>query len=195
MIAIWYLLMLAPVIALPILWWNYRSKVQQRESDSGARWDQLAYAAKQGVAGQLIAAPTTAPGAGSVPAAGASPYARRTRALDPVETLVFLLLTNALPDHEVMPRVALNSVLYVSAGLTGTAREQAVRELKQQVVDFMICNKAMRPVAVIDLRTAPATPDFRIRCLQQAGINYLQVARTALPKRDAVRKLVLGVQA
>lgn len=193
MIAIWYLLMLAPVIALPILWWSYRSKVRQQESSSGARWDQLTTAAKLDLtAVRPATAPAVAAAAGVAPASGGLPYAARVRALDPAETLVYYLLRNALPDHAVMPRVALGSVLEVPAGLTGHAREQPVRALQQQVVDFLVCNKAMRPVAVIDLRTAPAAPDFRARCLAQTGIRYLQWARTALPKRDAVRKLVLG---
>jgi len=193
MIAIWYLLMLAPLIALPILWWAYRNKVRQQESSSGARWDQLTVEAKLDLtAVRPATAPAAAAVAGVAPVAGRLPYAARIRALDPAETLVYYLLRNALPDHAVMPHVALGRVFEVPAGLTGPAREQPVRELQQQVVDFLVCDKAMRPVAVIDLRTAPAVPDFRTRCLAQTGIRYLQWARTGLPKRDAVRKQVLG---
>jgi hypothetical protein len=52
-------------------------------------------------------------------------------------------------------------------------------------------------VAVIDLMLqepsalAPAQ-DFKTRSLTQAGIRYLRLSRKALPKRDAVRALVLG---
>jgi nitrogen fixation-related uncharacterized protein len=41
MVAIWYLLMLAPVIAIAIFWWSYRRKQAARERLANERWQQL----------------------------------------------------------------------------------------------------------------------------------------------------------
>ncbi len=196
MVAIWYLLVLAPFIAVPLLWWNYRRKIRQRESASGARWARLVNTAKAEPAGRLDALPAATPAGAGV--AGAPRYTRRARALDPTETVVYYLLKNALPDHEVMPHVGLASLLEVPPEIVGSEREQRLRVLAQHQVDFVICNKAMQPVVAIDVlaHEAPAAltsaPDFKTQCLAHTGIRHLRLARTALPKRDDVRALVLG---
>lgn len=135
---------------------------------------------------------------GNAGAAGAG-YARRARTLDPAQTVLYYLLKSSLPDHEVMPQVGLASVLEVPAGIVGSEREQRLRSLVRHTADFVICNKALQPLAVIDLPEQEAvalTPeqDFKTRSLAEAGIRYLRWSRQALPKRDAVRALVLGGQ-
>ncbi len=201
MVAIWYLIVLAPLIAIPILWWNYHRKVRQRESESGARWEQFASATRTAVKEPAVAgtvAPPAGTAAGVAPAAVAAPqFARRARTLDAAQTVLYYLLKNALPDHEVMPQLTLASVLDMP-GVAGSEREQRMRGLTQHTADFVVCNKALQVVAVIDLLdqeppaalTAPA--DFKSRCLAQAGIRHLRLTRKNLPKRDAVRALVLG---
>ena len=203
MIAIWYLLVLAPFVAIPIFWWMYRNKVRQRESESGARWEQFANAAKTGGLNGATAVPAAAPvtAAGMVAAAAATTapqFARRTRTLDAAQTVLYYLLKNALPDHEVMPQQTLARLLDVPADVVGTERELRVRGLALHTIDFVVCNKSLQIVAAIDLleRAPPAAltapTDFKSRCLAQAGIRHLRLTRTALPKRDAVRALVLG---
>lgn len=196
MVAIWYLLVLAPFVAIPVLWWNYRRKIRQRESASGARWERLVNTAKADPAGLREAMPSVAPAVAVV--AAVPRYARRARALDPAETVVYYLLRSELPDHEVMPHVGLANLLEVPAEIVGSERDQRLRVLAQHTVDFVICNKAMQPVAAIDLlaHEAPAAltsaPDFKTQCLAHTGIRHLRLARTALPKRHEVRALVLG---
>jgi len=203
MVAIWYLLVLAPFIAIPILWWSYRNKVRQQESESGARWERFASAAKaDGLDGATAAAakvPVSAAGMVAAAAAATTPqFARRARTLDAVQTVLYYLLKNALPDHEVMPQLTLARVLDVPADVAGAEREQRLRGLAQHAVDFVVCSKTMQVVAVIDLldQAPPAAltsaTDFKSRCLAQAGIRHVRLTRTALPKRDAVRALVLG---
>lgn len=186
MVAIWYLLVLAPFIAIPVLWWNHRRKAAERAQEADARWRQLV-----GGAGTAAAASPAA-----APAGGNAAYARRLRTLDPVESLLYLLLKSRLADHEVMPKLALSLVLEVPADMTGGEREQRMRALSQHTVDFVICNKAMQAVAAIDLTdTAAALPPgaaFKTRAFAQAGIRYVQWPRQALPRRDAVREQVLG---
>lgn len=200
MVALWYLLMLAPFIAILVLWWNYRRKQAAREQVSGARWQSLVKEAVAPPAGGIAEpqpAATIVAAAEPAPAAVAQ-YGPAERVLDPAQTVLYYLLKNCLTDHEVMPRVALGSVLSVPAEITGSQREQRMRALALETVDFVVCDKKMKPVAVIDLlaQEAPAAlttaPDFRTRCLAQTSIRYLCLVRTALPKREELRGLVLG---
>jgi hypothetical protein len=190
MIALWYLLVLAPFVAVPILWWNYRRKVAEREHVASARWGNLASAARTGA---TVAEDPPQPAPAVQPR-----YARRERLLDPVQTLLYYLLKNGLPDHEVMPQVGLAQLLDVPGTAGGGERDLRLHGLAQHRVDFVICNKALQPVAAIDLleHEAPAAltaaPDFKSQCLAQAGIRHLRLVRTALPKRQDVRALVLG---
>jgi len=98
----------------------------------------------------------------------------------------------------VMPQVGLAQLLDVPGTAGGGERDLRLHGLAQHRVDFVICNKALQPVAAIDLleHEAPAAltaaPDFKSQCLAQAGIRHLRLVRTALPKRQDVRALVLG---
>lgn len=200
MVVMWYLLVLAPFIAVPVLWWNYRRKQAAREQASGARWESIVK--------EAVSAPAAPPGAASSSSApvaatpqssaGANRYGMRERVLDPAQTVLYYLLKNCLADHEIMPLVALSSVLSVPAEISGSPREQRLRALARETVDFVICDKSMKPVAVIDLlaEEAPAAlttaPDFRTQCLAQSGVRHLCLVRTALPRREELRGLVLG---
>lgn len=190
MVAIWYLLVLAPFIVIPILWWQHRRKAAERENAAGARWEKLVSAAKADSAVTQTTMPATA-------VAARTGYVPRARTLDPVQTVLYYLLKNGLPDHEVMPQVVLATVLEVPAEVTGSEREQRLRSLAQHTVDFVVCNKALQPVAVIELTVhepsvlAPAR-DFKTGSLAEAGIRHLRLSRKGLPKREALRALVLG---
>lgn len=191
MTAIWYLLVLAPFIVIPVLWWSYRRKVAARQSAADDRWQKLVSAAKADPAAMQTAAPA------QLPVTARASYVRRARTLDPAQTVLYYLLKNSLPDHEVMPQVGLAGVLEVPADITGSERERRLGSLARHAVDFVICNKALQPVAVIDLplhEPGALTPaqDFKARCLAEAGVRYLRLSRKALPKRDVVRGLVLG---
>ncbi len=189
MTAIWYLLVLAPFIVIPILWWSYRRKIAERESLADARWQKLVSAAKA----EPATAQTLAP---SSPVAADSGYVRRVRTLDPAQTVLFYLLKNSLADHEVMPQVSLAAVLEVPLQISGSEREQRLGSLARHTIDFVVCNKALQPVAVIDLplqeMPVPTPQDFKTRSLAEAGVRYLCLSRKTLPKREALRALVLG---
>ncbi len=188
--AILYLLLLAPFVAIPILWWHHRGRMAARDHVSDARWQEIVVSTTVDSA--------VVPGAPAVvtPLLPRPGFARRERLLNPAQTVVYYLLKNSLPDHEVMPQVGLASVLELRAEIPGSEREQRLRSLAQHAVDFVVCNKALQPVAVIDLplqeEAASAPQDFKTRSLAEANIRYLRWSRKALPKRDAVRGLVLG---
>jgi hypothetical protein len=183
MVAIWYLLILAPFIAIPILWWNYRRKVALKEELSGARWEQLVSTAR--VAEEPVS-----------PLSPASAYRRRERLLDAGQTLVYLLLKQGMPDHEILVNVALADLLDLPAGAAGQGQPQ--RLLAQHRVDFVVCSKSMQPVVAVDLLAAEApaalttAPDFKSQCLHQAGIRHIRLLRNALPARQEIRSRVLG---
>lgn len=189
MVAIWYLLVLAPLIAIPVLWWNYRRKLAQKEESSGARWEQLVSAARTGGNGT---------GDSPIRPAPAPRYLRRERLLDPAQTLAFLLLKQGLPDHEILPGVALSELLELPPDAGEAGREQRRRQLAQQRVDFVVCSKSMQPLVAVDLieHEAPAAltaaPDFKSQCLHQAGIRHVRLLRSALPSRRDIRAHVLG---
>lgn len=192
MVAFWYLLVLTPLIAIPVLWWYYRRKLARREELAGSRLQQLLKEARTGTE-TPVPKPALQKSAPLMPA----PFVRRERVLDPVQTVVYYLLKNALPDHEVLSRVSLQQVLDLPQNAADD-REQRLRGLAQHTVDFVVCNKALQPVAVIELleQEPPAAlvtaQDFRSRCLANSGVRHLRVLRTALPRREEVRGLVLG---
>jgi len=200
MVALWYLLILAPFIAIPVIWWNYRRKQLAREQVSGERWQSmLKETTTPPPGGAPKAEPAAAPVLKVVPAAAtAARYQPRERVLDPAQTVLYYLLKNCLADHEIMPRVALGSLLRVPDGIAGSEREQRTRGLEREVVDFAVCDKNMKTVAVIDLleHEAPAAlttaMDFKSQCLSVTGIRHLRLVRNALPKREELRGLVLG---
>lgn len=196
MVALWYLLVLAPFIAIPILWWHYRRKQAARERMASERWQKIvsnSAGVEQAVAG--TAAPIQASPSGQTLQA---PYQRRDRLLDPAHTLMYYLLRTALAEHEVLTQVSLDRLLMVPAHTPGLEQERRMRGLAQHAVAFVVCDKTMQPLAAVDLLEAEApaaltaAPDFRSQCFAHSGIRYVRIARTALPKRHEVRALVLG---
>ena len=184
--AFWYLLVLAPFIAIPLLWWNYRRKLAQKEELSGLRWEWLVNTAAAGE-GPAVDVPAAAP-----------EYRRRERLLDPGQTLVYLLLKQGMPDHEILVNVALADLLESPAGNGDAVAGQPQRLPAQHRVDFVVCSKAMQPVVAVDLLAAepPAAltmaPDFKSQCLHRAGIRHVRLIRGALPARQDIRACVLG---
>jgi len=182
--AFWYLLVLAPFIRIPLLWWNYRRKLAQKEELSGLRWERLVNTA------------TAGDGPAADISAATPEYRRRERLLDPGQTLVYLLLKQGMPDHEILVNVALADLLDLPAGAAGQGQPQ--RLLAQHRVDFVVCSKSMQPVVAVDLLAAEApaalttAPDFKSQCLHQAGIRHIRLLRNALPARQEIRSRVLG---
>jgi len=191
MVTLWYLLVLAPVIAIPFFWWNYQRKQAARERLANERWQSVVQSASKAgatAAGVESRAPTV------LPNAAAQSYRRRERILEPADTLAYYLLRSGLPDCEVLVRVRLDQLIMATDPVPG-GRVQA---MTQQVFDFVVCNKAMQPLAAIDLldgeaaAALTAAPDFKVQCLSGAGLRYVRLLRTALPKRQDVRSVVMG---
>ena len=125
-------------------------------------------------------------------------YARRERVLNPAQTLVYLLLKTGLPDHVVFARATLASVLEAGPGLSGFSRDEQARRLAALTVDFVVADRNMRPLAVVELAAADqgsvAQTDrasARTR-LAAAGVRYVELDARALPRKDGIRVAVLG---
>lgn len=197
MVTLWYLLVLAPLIAIPLFWWNYQRKQAAREREANERWQSVVQNVKRNEAG--VAAPRHSAG----PAAPALPprnYTRRDRLLSPADTLAYFLLRSGLPEFEVLVRVRLDQIV-TAPEPSGTGMNGRGGALAQHSVDFLVCNRTMQPLAAVDVLDNEAgaaltsAPDFKTQCLSQAGVRYVRVSRTALPKRQDVRAVVLGPDA
>jgi hypothetical protein len=186
----WYLLALAPVAAIAYAVWSYRKKSVEREAASRERLALLV-----GSAAALNAPGENAPRGGS--AAAPSPplpgWVARERFLSQPETLLYYLLRAGLPDHQVFAHVNLAALVAAREGLPGFEREQQLRRLAQHRLGFVICDKAMRVVAAIDLEPA-AGRELKAECLGAAGIRLVVLDPGAPPRREDVRQLVLGAR-
>jgi hypothetical protein len=117
------------------------------------------------------------------------------RFLGKAESLLYYLLKSGLPDAEIFAGVSLARVL--GAAGDGRDREQQVRRLSQYHLDFVVCDKAMRVVAVVEVGTAAgagAAGDQRFKSdlLKQAGIRVVRINPAELPRREQIGSLVNG---
>ena len=194
----WYLFLLFAAGGIGFVVWYSRKKFAEREAASKARLERLLRAPAQPAApAELAPTPTAASPSASVavptPAKAPAAMPARERFLGQAETLLYYLLKTGLPGFEVFAYVSLASV--ISASGSGHEREQQLRRLAQYRLDFVVCDKSMRIIAVVELDTAVAAmgageQQFKADCLKRAGIRLVRVNPAALPKRDQIRALV-----
>jgi hypothetical protein len=130
-------------------------------------------------------------------------YLLRPRFLSKSETMVFLLLRAAFPRHEIFARIRLADVLQVKIGPQGMERLRAFRKIANQHVGFVICDRDMTIVAIVDSREPdqlvnPRDQKLEIikqRCLQAAQVKYLCVYPPQLPRYRELREQILGTAA
>jgi hypothetical protein len=126
-----------------------------------------------------------------------TPYALRERLLTPPQTLLYYLLRTGLPEHIVFAQMPLAAVLEPDARLTGFARDDHARDLLEHVVDFVIADKSLRPLSAVVLRNAAARSAGAksvqpAAWLKAAGMKYVELDAAALPRKEAIRALVLS---
>jgi hypothetical protein len=127
-------------------------------------------------------------------------YLLRPRFLTKSESVVFLLLRAAFPRHEIFARVRLSDVLQVKIGPQGMERLRAFRKIANQHVGFVICDRGMSIVAIVDSRepdtvTNPRDQKLEMikqRCLQAAQVKYICVYPPQLPRYRELREQILG---
>lgn len=212
---LWLLFLLVGAFVVAYFIWDFRKKVAAREVASSQRFEELlreqatgsgrpvapaapaaapaSRAAAAAPAAASVPTPLSMPAPAAVPAAGAA--AARERFLGQHETLLYLLLKTGLPDHEIFANVSLASVMALPA--SGGEREQQLRRLAPYQLDFVVCDKSMHVVAVVDIETAGGADaagiqQFKADYLKRAGIRLVRVNPAAMPRRDQVRGLVIG---
>lgn len=175
--------------------WDFHRKAGAREAASKKRFDEIFLARPAGPPANapLPAAPPSGaslpvvPPQAKAPAASAAPQSR-DRFLGQHETLVYRLLRAGIPDHEIFANVGLASVV-------GGKTEQDARRVAQYCLDFVVCDKSMRVVAVVEVDAAGRAPGvgeqrFIADCLKAAGVSLVRLNPAALPRRGEIRALV-----
>src|SRR5215469_16224126 len=127
-------------------------------------------------------------------------YLLRPRFLSKAENVVYLLLKAAFPRHEIFARVRLADVLQVKIGPQGMERLRAFRKIANQHVGFVVCDRDMTIVAIVDSREPEQVQNprdqkleiIKQRCLQAAQVKYLCVYPPTLPRYRELRAQVLG---
>jgi hypothetical protein len=198
LVLIYVLLALLPIAAVGYIVWDHKRKAAQREAISAGRMEELIGIAQQAVRGEAIE-PTLAPPPPREPAPPPVTFVLRERFLSPPQTLLYYLLKTGLPDYLVVAQVPVASLLDPAPNLAAYAREEQARTFARHIVDFAILDKSTRPVAVVLIGNA-ADPTrgaaSQIRAwLTAVGLRYIELDSTQLPRKEAVRGLVLGDEA
>jgi hypothetical protein len=192
----WLLFLLAVAGGVAFAIWNFHRKTAARKAASEARFEKIFKGPAQVPASpppaSATAAESSAP-AKAPPPASATPPAAALRFLGQAESLLYYLLKAGLPDSEVFAGVSLARVV----GGAGEGREQQLRRLAQYQLDFVVCDKNMQVVAVVEVESAAgaeAAGDRRFKSdlLKQAGIRLIRINPAALPQREQIRTLIVG---
>jgi len=190
---IWFLMLLVAVGAVGALIWNYQRKIAEREAASKQRFEELLKSRPTGAA--AAAASPAAPASSAVaaeakPPASAVAAAVKGRFLGQPQTLVYRLLKAAMSDHEIFANVTLVSVV-------GSKSEQEARRLAPYRLDFVVCDKAMQVVSVVELEAggglqAAGEYHFKAESLKAAGVRLVRIDAARPPRREEIRGLVCG---
>jgi uncharacterized protein DUF2726 len=194
------LLLLLPLGAVAYIVRDHRRKAADREAASAERLQQMLGTVRQATTADDVDssaesavrdAPETTP--------PSTAYVRRERVLDRPQTLLYYLLRTALPDCVVLAQVPLSLALEVNASLSPYAREEALRKLAPRTIDFLVCERSMKPIAAVQLIVATnagaAAEDSLQSLLTAVGVRFIELDGTALPRKDAIREIVLGEDA
>jgi hypothetical protein len=195
---VWFLFLLGATAIVGLFLWDYRKKTARREAASKERFEQIFKSRTRAAAPQTVpvtvsVSPAAAP-ARPAEATGSPGFTLKERFLGPPQTLVYLLLKAAMPDHGVFPNVTLASIVSVPG--RGMEHDQQ-RRLSTCLLDFVICDRDMHIVAVLELEVmngaeAPGMERDKLDCLRAAGVRRIVLNPKSLPSRDALRNRVMG---
>lgn len=197
MFFVYLLLVLLPVVAIGYIVWDYRRKTASRQALSAGRMEELLGVAIHAPPPESPL-PIPAPPAASfeTKATPPVPYVMRDRLLTPPQTLLYYLLKTGMPDHVIFAQTPVGAVLDPGSGLAAYAREEQARIFARHVVDFVIADKSTHPVAVVKLTSGGETQQGALVLMRTwfaaAGVRYVELDATALPRKESVRALVLG---
>jgi hypothetical protein len=180
-----WLLLLSPFVAGYIIYRVYQKKNAEREAASSKRFDEIFGGAAKApppatpspafVPSEIRSAPVSVT---HIPAA----WTAKEKFLEPHGKLLYYLLKSGLPDHEVFAQVSVGAVV---------AAVQPGRKPVDGVIDFVVCDKQMKPVVAIRVSAANSL-DAAGETVKAAGIRWVRIAPEALPQRGDIRTVVLG---
>lgn len=187
----WYLLAVAWIAIVAWIVWTWRQRKARQLRATEERMQQFLVAPVAGAATVRPASPATAVAA--TPAA-ISRYVARDRILDAREKVLLFLMRTELPDHEVLARLNLATILDAGTGPAGFERDQRQRRIAGEDVDFVVCDKNFRPLVAVDVATPgeAAESALKVQCLAEAGVRYVVVPADKLPVRGTLRARLFG---
>ena len=183
------LLVVLPLAAIAYIIWDYRRKTAARTLASAGKLEELLTAVHSTDGEPPPPAQSSAPrpGGATLPASPVRHVARE-RLLSAPHTLLYYLLKTGMPDHLVFACVRLGSLLEPR-----TAAEHD--KVTDVTLDFVVTDRNTRPVAVVQLRadgTVSADRErVRIR-LASAGVSCVELDPMRLPRKEAIRSVVLN---
>jgi hypothetical protein len=146
------------------------------------------------ISGSAAPAPTSTTGTSGTPAialAVQTPVKVREVFLAGPAKVLFLVLRAGLPDHHIFAHTRLADVLQLSGQPT---TPQARAQFAQGRIDFVVCNKNLSIIALIDLIDGARPDDALKRALEPqlatGAARYLRVTSNAIPKPAEVRQMV-----
>jgi hypothetical protein len=188
LIWLYLLLLVVPLGAVGYIVWDFRRRTAQRDAARAGRLEELI--------GTAAVVADVAPAAakedvGSAPPE--SPVSARERLLTPAQTLVYYLLKTALPQHLVFARVPLSFVLEPRHA---DSQSEVARLLAEQTLDFVIADRSMRPLSIVTLRETARKDTQSIGAeeaawITQSGMRHVALDTAALPRKEAIPRLVL----
>jgi len=176
-----WMLIFAPIVAIIVIYRIYRKKTAEREAASSKRFDEIF----GGAAKSSTSAPVSAAVQGTpvqVPAVPHPTWIAKEKFLEPQAKLLYYLLKSGLPDHEVFAQVSLDAVI---------AAAQPLRKPVSGVIDFVVCDKQMKPVAAVGIANTSGVDGIG-DLVKASGVRWVRVAPAALPARGDIRAMILG---
>ena len=179
-----WLLILTPVIAVVIIVRVYQKKTAEREAARSKRFDEIFGGMDKASQPKTPTPVPVAPVAASpaAPAVQTAAWVAKEKFLEPQAKLLYYLLKSGLPDHEVFANVSAGAVISAAS---------ALRKPVDGVIDFVVCDKQMKPVAAVGVKSANAADNIS-EFVKAAGLRWVRIAPQALPARGDVRALILG---
>lgn len=195
------LVLLIVIVAIGVLIWNIRRLTAAREATSAERMKAFLEQARTAAAVNPTATAAPAAVTSPTPLREAQPqalsgYTARVPLLSADQAALYALLKNGLPQHEIFIRMSLAAFMQPAGNLAGFAREVQERRLADAVVDFVVCDQSMQPVAAVqcDVRAGKAAEAaaFAAACVAATGMRWVEISPQALPRLDEIKQRVLG---
>lgn len=186
--------------------WNYRRQAAAREAASAERMKAILEQARAQAAPHqpgAPSAPATLPA--GTPAARAAPRAAaplmtgfvlRAPLLQAQQGACFDLLKSALPDHVILACVSLAALIRPADTIVGFAREAQERKLADAVLDFVVCDRLLNPLAAVQCAArsgkAADAAAFAAACMVSNGLRWVDLSAQTRLDATELRQRVLG---